>query len=167
MDAENTSSFHSLAADNPSSLRPYATTTAAAAAATTTTFTISALPAHSTFPSPTSKKSQLLLSFYEKKTRNTWFSKSEEEVCWEQWTITVSAEPPPRNEHDRARLDCAAEAQLQHVLMQIVEFAGGIRRISRRLRPRMGIRFRTQSRCRVRRRRVGGRCLKRYWLSSM
>ncbi|KAJ1833366.1 hypothetical protein LPJ63_002808 [Coemansia sp. RSA 2711] len=36
-------------------------------------------------------KSQISLCFTETKPRRAWFSKSEEEICWEEWTIYVNA----------------------------------------------------------------------------
>ncbi|KAK9383335.1 autophagy-related protein [Kockiozyma suomiensis] len=66
---------------------------------------------------------QIAIAFYEKKTRKAWFSKSEEEVCWEQWTITVSS-ITPRNENERALLSRSAEQQLQNILFKIIDFVG-------------------------------------------
>lgn len=71
----------------------------------------------------TPKKAQIAIAFYEKKTRKAWFSKSEEEVCWEQWTITVSS-ITPRNENERALLSRSAEQQLQNILFKIIDFVG-------------------------------------------
>ncbi|RUP43078.1 hypothetical protein BC936DRAFT_137659 [Jimgerdemannia flammicorona] len=32
--------------------------------------------------------------FYEKRAKKAWFGKSEEEVCWEQWAITITGVQP-------------------------------------------------------------------------
>eukprot|EP00163_Fabomonas_tropica_P033744 TRINITY_DN9039_c0_g1_i2.p1 TRINITY_DN9039_c0_g1~~TRINITY_DN9039_c0_g1_i2.p1 ORF type:complete len:199 (-),score=25.64 TRINITY_DN9039_c0_g1_i2:46-642(-) len=40
-------------------------------------------------------KAEVTLSFYERRVKKIWFSKQEEKVCWEQWTInlTISRKP--------------------------------------------------------------------------
>ncbi|KAJ3040671.1 hypothetical protein HDV00_010564 [Rhizophlyctis rosea] len=35
-------------------------------------------------------KTQLAVMFFERRPKKSWFSKSEEEVCWEQWLITLT-----------------------------------------------------------------------------
>jgi 3-methyladenine DNA glycosylase AlkD len=34
------------------------------------------------------------VQFFEKKRRKAWFTKGEEEVCWEQWTLDVTLATP-------------------------------------------------------------------------
>lgn len=36
----------------------------------------------------------MAVQFFEKKRRKAWFSKGEEEVCWEQWTLDVTLATP-------------------------------------------------------------------------
>ena len=36
----------------------------------------------------------MAVQFFEKKRRKAWFTKSEEEVCWEQWTLDVTLATP-------------------------------------------------------------------------
>ncbi|KAK9451707.1 autophagy-related protein [Limtongia smithiae] len=67
------------------------------------------------------KHAQIVVSFYEKVTRKAWFSKSEEEICWEKWTINVSC-ITECDDVERARLTRAAEKQLQTILLQVIEF---------------------------------------------
>src|ERR1041385_361500 len=33
---------------------------------------------------------QIAVMFHEKRTKKAWFSRSEEEVCWEQWAVTIN-----------------------------------------------------------------------------
>ncbi|KAL1914670.1 uncharacterized protein VTP21DRAFT_8081 [Calcarisporiella thermophila] len=60
-------------------------------------------------------KGQIAVMFYEKRTKKAWFSKSEEEVCWEQWTITLTVQAPP-TERERLKLRKAMSSQLSHTL---------------------------------------------------
>jgi autophagy-related protein 101 len=43
----------------------------------------------------------MAVQFFEKKRRKAWFTKGEEEVCWEQWTLDVTL-ATPRTESGRA-----------------------------------------------------------------
>jgi autophagy-related protein 101 len=36
----------------------------------------------------------MTVQFFEKKRRKAWFTKGEEEVCWEQWTLDVTLATP-------------------------------------------------------------------------
>jgi hypothetical protein len=36
----------------------------------------------------------MAVQFFEKKRRKAWFTKGEEEVCWEQWTLNVTLATP-------------------------------------------------------------------------
>jgi autophagy-related protein 101 len=42
----------------------------------------------------TGVRGQLAVQFFEKRRRKAWFTKGEEEVCWEQWTIDVTLATP-------------------------------------------------------------------------
>lgn len=41
-----------------------------------------------------SGRGQVVVQFFEKKRRKAWFTKAEEEVCWEQWTLDVTLATP-------------------------------------------------------------------------
>ncbi|RKP23756.1 autophagy-related protein [Syncephalis pseudoplumigaleata] len=64
-----------------------------------------------------SDSAQMVVGFFEKRTKQSWFSKAEEQVCWEEWPITVTC-VRPRDE--RAYLRQAASAQLRKLLAGIV-----------------------------------------------
>ncbi|KAK6584579.1 hypothetical protein PZA11_002803 [Diplocarpon coronariae] len=59
------------------------------------------------------------VQFFEKKRRKAWFTKGEEEVCWEQWTLDVTL-ATPRTESERAKVRKAMEAMLLKAAMKIV-----------------------------------------------
>jgi len=42
----------------------------------------------------TGVRGSLVVQFFEKKRRKAWFTKGEEEVCWEQWTLDVTLATP-------------------------------------------------------------------------
>jgi autophagy-related protein 101 len=42
----------------------------------------------------TGVRGSLAVQFFEKKRRKAWFTKGEEEVCWEQWTLDVTLATP-------------------------------------------------------------------------
>jgi autophagy-related protein 101 len=42
----------------------------------------------------TGVRGQISVQFFEKKRRKAWFTKGEEEVCWEQWTLDVTLATP-------------------------------------------------------------------------
>jgi autophagy-related protein 101 len=44
------------------------------------------------------------VQFFEKKRRKAWFTKGEEEVCWEQWTLDVTL-ATPRTESGKSSFD--------------------------------------------------------------
>jgi len=69
-----------------------------------------------------SNKGQIAVMFYERRAKSHWFSKSEEEVCWEQWAITVTA-LVPTSEGDRQRLRNMTAKQLQSRLYTILGVA--------------------------------------------
>lgn len=39
-------------------------------------------------------RGQIAVQFFEKRRRKAWFTKGEEEVCWEQWTLDVTLAIP-------------------------------------------------------------------------
>lgn len=63
---------------------------------------------------------RILVRFFEKRTRKVWFSKSEEEVCWEQWILNLTANHP-KTDVERLQLRNAMETALQASLFKIVE----------------------------------------------
>ncbi|KAG9247100.1 autophagy-related protein [Calycina marina] len=67
----------------------------------------------------TSVRGSLVVKFFEKKRRNKWFAKGEEEVCWEQWTLDVTL-ATPRTESERAKVRKAMEAMLLKAAMNII-----------------------------------------------
>jgi autophagy-related protein 101 len=46
-------------------------------------------------------RGQIAVQFFEKRRRKTWFTKGDEEVCWEQWTLDVTL-ATPRTESGRS-----------------------------------------------------------------
>jgi autophagy-related protein 101 len=60
-----------------------------------------------------------VVSFFEKRTKTSWFSTAEEQVCWEEWPISITC-VQPRDERDRAYLRQAASTQLHKLLAGIV-----------------------------------------------
>jgi hypothetical protein len=85
----------------------------------------------------TSVRGLMAVQFFEKKRRKAWFTKGEEEVCWEQWTLDVTL-ATPRTESgmfsvedfetdtdtiwriERAKVRKAMEAMLLKAAMKIV-----------------------------------------------
>ncbi|RKF74133.1 Meiotically up-regulated gene 66 protein [Golovinomyces cichoracearum] len=61
----------------------------------------------------------VLVQFFEKKRRKAWFTKGEEEVCWEQWTLDVAL-ATPRTELERSKVRKAMEQMLLKAAMKIV-----------------------------------------------
>lgn len=61
----------------------------------------------------------MLVQFFEKKWRKAWFTKGEEEVCWEQWTLDVAL-ATPRTELERGKVRKAMEQMLLKAAMKIV-----------------------------------------------
>ncbi|KAF2404304.1 DUF1649-domain-containing protein, partial [Trichodelitschia bisporula] len=67
-----------------------------------------------------SGRAQLVVQFFEKKRRKTYFfGKADEEVCWEQWAIDVTA-AAPRTETDRIKVRKAMEKSLHKAAIKIV-----------------------------------------------
>ncbi|TPX69629.1 hypothetical protein SpCBS45565_g02265 [Spizellomyces sp. 'palustris'] len=49
-------------------------------------------------------KGQIAVMFFERRAKKSWFTKTEEEVCWEQWVITITIrESRTEREHIDAR----------------------------------------------------------------
>ncbi|KUJ19867.1 DUF1649-domain-containing protein [Mollisia scopiformis] len=61
----------------------------------------------------------MAVQFFEKKRRKAWFTKGEEEICWEQWTLNITL-ATPRTESERAKVRKAMEAMLLKAAMRIV-----------------------------------------------
>ncbi|KAI5806656.1 autophagy-related protein [Peziza echinospora] len=70
----------------------------------------------------TTSKGQIAVQFFERRTaKRIWFSsKSEKEVCWEQWIITVTL-VHPRTDAERNRIRHQMESNLQNAVMQIIK----------------------------------------------
>lgn len=83
-----------------------------------------------------SVRGQIVVQFFEKRRRKAWFTKGEEEICWEQWTLNVTL-ATPRTESgmlrfyiifgkllikttERAKVRTAMESMLQKTVMKIV-----------------------------------------------
>ncbi|CAM1505564.1 Fc.00g112010.m01.CDS01 [Cosmosporella sp. VM-42] len=66
-------------------------------------------------------RGQLVVQFFEKRRRNAWLSRGDEEVCWECWTVKVTV-AEPRTESERAKVRRAMEQTLQTTAMKIVTF---------------------------------------------
>lgn len=62
----------------------------------------------------------LVIQFYEKKVRKAWFSRAEEEVCWESWTLTLVLIPPSRNEIEKKENLSALGRELNAAVIQIL-----------------------------------------------
>jgi len=67
----------------------------------------------------TGVRGQISVQFFEKRRRKAWFTKGEEEVCWEQWTLDVTL-ATPRTESERAKVRKAMETMLLKTAMKIV-----------------------------------------------
>ncbi|CCU82555.1 DUF1649 domain-containing protein [Blumeria hordei DH14] len=64
-------------------------------------------------------RGMIFVQFFEKKRRKAWFTKGEEEVCWEQWTLDVTL-ATPQTESERAKVRQAMEQMLLKAAMKIV-----------------------------------------------
>jgi hypothetical protein len=65
-------------------------------------------------------RGQLVVQFFEKKRRKTYFfGKADEEVCWEQWTLDVTC-ATPRTETDVLKVRRAMEMSLHKAALKIV-----------------------------------------------
>ncbi|KAJ2705308.1 hypothetical protein FB645_002558 [Coemansia sp. IMI 203386] len=72
--------------------------------------------------SPTSNsKSQISLYFTETKARKAWFSKSEEEVCWEEWAIYVQSKVGAQSEKERTERHSSAVDQCKKAIFKAIQ----------------------------------------------
>ncbi|KAI8329019.1 autophagy-related protein [Choanephora cucurbitarum] len=67
------------------------------------------------------KQGKVAILFYEKRLKKNWFqfSKSEEYVCWEQWTITLNLAPSPMTE--QVKSNKSVENQFTQNLLRILQ----------------------------------------------
>ncbi|CAG8500539.1 5282_t:CDS:2 [Acaulospora morrowiae] len=68
-----------------------------------------------------SHKGQIAVMFHEKRTKKAWFSKSEEEICWEQWAVTITTTICP-TDRERLRIRKEMDRQLSSCLFDIIRF---------------------------------------------
>lgn len=62
------------------------------------------------------------LSFYEKRERQFWFSKSEERLYWEQWIITLNFHDPSEDTHTKQKnLQSSLEAAVTFIIRSVNE----------------------------------------------
>ncbi|KAI9487177.1 MAG: hypothetical protein EXX96DRAFT_552110 [Benjaminiella poitrasii] len=71
------------------------------------------------------KQGKLAVLFYEKRLKKNWFqfSKSEEFICWEQWTITLNMISSPVSEQEKLKLNKSIENQFIQCLMKVLNIA--------------------------------------------
>ncbi|KAI9229336.1 MAG: autophagy-related protein, partial [Piptocephalis tieghemiana] len=62
---------------------------------------------------------QLAMLFFEKKHRSAWFGKSDTDVCWEQWLLTVTV-TWPITEKDRSRDRATSSSSLRQALGEVL-----------------------------------------------
>ncbi|KAI8376849.1 hypothetical protein BD560DRAFT_367575 [Blakeslea trispora] len=69
------------------------------------------------------KQGKVAVLFYEKRLKKNWFqfSKSEEFVCWEQWTITLNLTQPPVTEQEKFKSNKSVENQFMQNLLRILQ----------------------------------------------
>ncbi|KAJ2065196.1 hypothetical protein GGI17_000452 [Coemansia sp. S146] len=71
--------------------------------------------------SPTAdSKSQISLYFTETKPRKAWFSKSEEEICWEEWLIDIQSKIG-KTEREFNQLQASAEDQAKQAIFHVIQ----------------------------------------------
>jgi len=70
---------------------------------------------------PLKQQGKLAVLFYEKRPKKNWFqfSRSEELICWEQWTITINV-VEPQTEQERQKIRKSMERQLKQNLLKIL-----------------------------------------------
>ncbi|TPX47739.1 hypothetical protein SeLEV6574_g02476 [Synchytrium endobioticum] len=56
--------------------------------------------------------------FFQKRARKYWFTRTEEEVCWEQWTLSVTV-GTARSEREQIEARRALEPEIEAHLMRI------------------------------------------------
>lgn len=64
---------------------------------------------------------RLIIEFYEKKTRKNWWMKTEEEICWESWTVQFELVPPSRTESERRQNLKGLEKSLEGAIMRVLQ----------------------------------------------
>ncbi|KAJ2159560.1 hypothetical protein GGF46_002922 [Coemansia sp. RSA 552] len=68
-------------------------------------------------------KSQISLCFTETKPRRAWFSKSEEEISWEEWVLDISsqASKSEQGKYKLGRLKASAEDQAKKAIFRVIQ----------------------------------------------
>jgi len=61
----------------------------------------------------TGVRGQIAVQFFEKKRRKAWFTKGEEEVCWEQWMLDVTLATPRTDSGKDQYLICKGDADMK------------------------------------------------------
>jgi len=86
----------------------------------TATTLVRALEGTST-PGSRSGRAQIGVSFYEKRRRKSYFNfgKTDEEICWELWTLDVTC-AAPRTESDARKVRVAMENTLRKTALKII-----------------------------------------------
>ncbi|PIA15315.1 hypothetical protein COEREDRAFT_82073 [Coemansia reversa NRRL 1564] len=70
--------------------------------------------------STSDSKSQISLYFTETKPRRAWFSKSEEEICWEEWIINVQSKVQ-QTDREANQLQINAENQAKKAIFHVIQ----------------------------------------------
>ncbi|KAJ2815964.1 hypothetical protein FBU31_006746, partial [Coemansia sp. 'formosensis'] len=65
-------------------------------------------------------KSQISLYFTETKARKAWFSKSEEEICWEEWVIDIQSKIG-KTEREFNQLQASASDQAKRAIFHVIQ----------------------------------------------
>ncbi|KAJ2879873.1 hypothetical protein FB639_002973 [Coemansia asiatica] len=74
-----------------------------------------------TLSSTSNSKSQISLYFTETKSRKAWFSKTEEEVCWEEWTIYIKSKAGAQTERERTERHNSAVDQCKKTIFSVIQ----------------------------------------------
>ncbi|KAI8324325.1 hypothetical protein GQ54DRAFT_296185 [Martensiomyces pterosporus] len=69
-------------------------------------------------------KAQIALYFTETKPRKAWFSKSEEEICWEEWVFNIQSRIS-KTERELNQLQASAEDQAKKAIFFIIKEMDG------------------------------------------
>ncbi|KAI9094301.1 hypothetical protein DFS34DRAFT_651988 [Phlyctochytrium arcticum] len=67
-------------------------------------------------PGAGKNKGQMAVMFFERRPKKSWFTKSEEEVCWEQWVLTITIHT---SRTEREQID--ARRQIQKDLVTVLQ----------------------------------------------
>ncbi|KAJ2009529.1 3'-phosphoadenylsulfate reductase [Coemansia thaxteri] len=65
-------------------------------------------------------KSHISLCFTETKPRKAWFSKSDEEICWEEWLVNIQSKIS-RTERELNQLQASAEDQAKQAIFRVIQ----------------------------------------------